>query len=159
MFSQACVILFTGGSASVQAGLPPREQEPLWEQAPPEQASPWEQTPLQEQTPPKSRHPPQCRACWEIRSTHRRYASYWNAILFIIVFSLIKKSPVIPLCFERLKILTDALWIIQKKTHASTSYSFNFLSNVVISGADSHRVRSVSLCSVYVETYFLLENL
>ena len=26
-------------------------------------------------------HPP-CRACWEIWSMHRQYASYWNAILF-----------------------------------------------------------------------------
>ena len=34
---------------------------------------------------PRSRHPrgrpPWCRACWEIRSTRGRYASYWNAIL------------------------------------------------------------------------------
>ena len=26
--------------------------------------------------------PPGSRACWEIRSTSGRYASYWNAILF-----------------------------------------------------------------------------
>ena len=34
--------------------------------------------------PPGTRHPPpeQSRACWEIRSTSGRYASYWNAILF-----------------------------------------------------------------------------
>ena len=33
--------------------------------------------------PPKDQvHPPQERACWEIRSTRGRYASYWNAILF-----------------------------------------------------------------------------
>ena len=44
---------------------------------------------------PRSRHPlgpgtplgadttPLHSACWEIRSTSRRYASYWNAILFI----------------------------------------------------------------------------
>ena len=33
--------------------------------------------------PPRSRHPlpPWRRACWEIRSTRGRYASYWNAIL------------------------------------------------------------------------------
>ena len=32
--------------------------------------------------PPKTRHPPS-KACWEIRSTSGRYASYWNAILFV----------------------------------------------------------------------------
>ena len=42
MFSQACVILFTGGSASVHAGIPhPLEQTP----------------PPREQTPPRSRPP------------------------------------------------------------------------------------------------------
>ena len=43
-----------GGSTSVHAGIPPHEQTP----------------------------PPGSRACWEIRSTSGRYASYWNAILF-----------------------------------------------------------------------------
>ena len=38
-------------------------------------------TPPREQ-PPGPGTPPQCRACWEIRSTCGRYASYWNAILF-----------------------------------------------------------------------------
>ena len=38
---------------------------------------PWEQT-------PGSRHPPPpLSACWEIRSTRGRYASYWNAILYL----------------------------------------------------------------------------
>ena len=64
MFSQACVILFTGGCASVHAGIPPGSRHP-----------------------PGTRHPPgadtpRCRACWEIRSSRGRYASYWNAILF-----------------------------------------------------------------------------
>ena len=31
---------------------------------------------------PPTRYPPRRRACWEIRSTSGRYASYWNAILF-----------------------------------------------------------------------------
>ena len=44
-----------GGSASVHAGIPP---------------------------PPP--HPHHRRACWEIRSTRGRYASYWNAILLNI---------------------------------------------------------------------------
>ena len=40
----------------------------------------WYNTPPQEQTPPSAR-----RACWKIRSTRGRYASYWNAILFSYV--------------------------------------------------------------------------
>ena len=46
-----------------------------------------------EQTPPQTRgrYPPLgpevgtpwCSACWEIRATSGRYASYWNAILFL----------------------------------------------------------------------------
>ena len=31
---------------------------------------------------PRTRYTPLCRACWEIRSTHGLYASYWNAILY-----------------------------------------------------------------------------
>ena len=84
----------------------PREQTPP--KHPPGADTPQEQTPPRadtrpEQTPgvdtPRSRHPlsgadppradtpppweqtPRHRACWEIRSTHGRYASYWNAIL------------------------------------------------------------------------------
>ena len=83
MFLQASVILLTGGgSASVHAWIPPREEVPPMDQA----HTPWEETP-----PPGRRHPsggdtpqrrpPLHRACWEIRSTHGRYASYWNAIL------------------------------------------------------------------------------
>ena len=32
---------------------------------------------------PDQVHPPRHRACWEIRSMHGRYASYWNAFLYI----------------------------------------------------------------------------
>ena len=53
IFSQVCVILFTGGSASVHARIPPRPGTP-----------------------------PPCRACWEIRSTRGWYTSYCNAIFF-----------------------------------------------------------------------------
>ena len=35
--------------------------------------------------PRASHHPPRS-ACWEIRPTNGRYASYWNAILFTIFF-------------------------------------------------------------------------
>ena len=51
--------------------------------------------PPRDQAPPPSRHPtragtpqkqaPPSRACWEIQSTSGRYASYWNAILFLHV--------------------------------------------------------------------------
>ena len=98
-------ILFTGGSASVHAGIPPP-----WEQTPPrsrppapgsrhpqDQAPPGEDTPRSRHPPtrhpPGSTHPPGTRhpplgpcippysVCWEIWSTSRWYASYWNAIL------------------------------------------------------------------------------
>ena len=48
-----------GGSASVHAGIPPPGAAP----------------------PPGADPPPKSRACWEIRSTRGRYASYWNAFL------------------------------------------------------------------------------
>ena len=70
---------------------PPPEVDTPWEQTPPEQTPPQEQTPPEQtpplrqtpwkQTPPRADTPPR-RACWEIRSTRGRYASYWNAILF-----------------------------------------------------------------------------
>ena len=41
---------------------------------------------------PSTRYPPRGTACWEIRSTRGRYASYWNAILFISDFPLLKSS-------------------------------------------------------------------
>ena len=35
-------------------------------------------------TPPRDQvHPPQSSACWEIRTTRGRYASYWNAFFFV----------------------------------------------------------------------------
>ena len=67
MFSQVCVILFTGGSASVHAGIPPWSKH----------------------HPPPGADTPHRRACWEIRSTRRRYASYWNATLFVIFSCLL----------------------------------------------------------------------
>ena len=111
MFSQACVILFTGGCLpqcmlgynSPEQTHTPQEQTPPRADTPPEQTHPWEQTPPRADTPPgadtpQSRHPPEQtppradppradtapnRACWEKRSTRGRYTSYWNAILFI----------------------------------------------------------------------------
>ena len=61
IFSSVCQEFCSrGGSASVHAGISPSDQAP----------PPPEQTPLLPS------------ACWEIRSTSGRYASYWNAILF-----------------------------------------------------------------------------
>ena len=62
-----------------EAGTPPKQAPPRsrhspWEQPPPKQASPWSRHPLLEQVPLRS-------ACWEIRATSARYASFWNAIL------------------------------------------------------------------------------
>ena len=81
IFSEVCVknSVHRGGSASVHAGIPPilRTRHTLPDQAP-----------LRPGNHPRTRHPPPReqhlpgRACWEIRSTRGRYASYWNAILY-----------------------------------------------------------------------------
>ena len=92
-----------GGSASVHAGIQSPQQTLPGSRHPPADPPPPEQTPPQDQAPPGSRHhpadppesrhppgpgtpgsrhPPGAGACWEIRSTGGRYASYWNAILF-----------------------------------------------------------------------------
>ena len=42
-------------------------------------------TPL-EQTAPRKQTPPCTVHCWEIRATSGRYASYWNAYLFILMY-------------------------------------------------------------------------
>ena len=77
IFLHLSVILFTVGEGGLPQGMlgfaPPPEQTP----------HPGSRHPL-EQTHPWSRHPP-CSACWEIRSTSGRYASYWNAILLGII--------------------------------------------------------------------------
>ena len=83
---------------SPAADTPPKEQTPSsppppGSRHPPD--SPWEQTPLPaspwEQTPPGSS------ACWEIRATSGRYASYWNAFLFENSFFLLMYFMFLPL--------------------------------------------------------------
>ena len=86
----------------------PREQTPPWEQTtareqthPPREQTPREETPRSrhpppERTPPWSRHPPGAdtfppQADSGIRSMNGRYASYWNAFLFIPVCT---RSPI-----------------------------------------------------------------
>ena len=60
----------------------------------PQTRHPPDQAPPQTRHPPNTRHSPnqaaspQCRACWEIRSTRGRYASYWNAILCCNILTL-----------------------------------------------------------------------
>ena len=63
MFLHLSVILFTGGR-----GVYPSMQ---WVRPPPRK------------TPQDNRPPPRGSASWEIRATSGRYASYWNAYLFI----------------------------------------------------------------------------
>ena len=48
-------------------GTPPWQVQPPWQVDPPAGTPPWSS------------------ACWEIRSTSGRYASYWNAFLFIVI--------------------------------------------------------------------------
>ena len=88
MFLHVSVILSTGGGLpQCMLGYPPgaitpspgaahQEQAPLRSRHPPEQ------------TPPRpGTHPsPGSRACWEIRPTSGRYASYWNAFLSLKIF-------------------------------------------------------------------------
>ena len=86
IFTSVC--LSTGGEYLPQcmlgytppgADLPP-EQTP-WEQTPRQQTPPGADTP-QEQTPPWEQTPPR-EADSSIRSTSGRYASYWNAFLYL----------------------------------------------------------------------------
>ena len=79
IFLHLFVILFTGGwgSASVHAGIPPGSRH-----HPPGTSH----TPRSRHPPPgtpRNRHTPRNKACWELRSTSGRYASYWNAILLV----------------------------------------------------------------------------
>ena len=98
MFLQASVILSTGG------GLPhcmlgyhhhPLQSRPPWNQTPPPGSRPsGADTPLGVETPPgadtpqEQTHPPPPtrEADSGIRSTNCRYASYWNAFLFVVFF-------------------------------------------------------------------------
>ena len=78
VFTPVCHSVHRGVSASVYAGIhPPGANTPLGSRHPhPRSRHP---TP----TPPGSRQTPPCSACWEIRATSGRYASYWNAYLLL----------------------------------------------------------------------------
>ena len=100
MFLHLSAILFTGGSVSVHAGIPPpwgpdtppgpgfpRDQAPPQDQAPPGTRHPrGSDTPHRDQAPPQEQTPHPLRSpCWEIQPTSGRYASYWNAILSLML--------------------------------------------------------------------------
>ena len=81
IFSVACVknSVQRGGSASVHAGIPSLDQAPPPRaDSPPRPGNP----PPGADTTPRPGTPLRS-ACWEIRSTSGRYASYWNAILLV----------------------------------------------------------------------------
>ena len=83
MFLLVCVILFTGGSALVHAGISPGRRPSPRKEVPP--GTPQKQTPGKE---PPWRETPRKEASREgapppsIRSMSGRYASYWNVFLF-----------------------------------------------------------------------------
>ena len=90
MFLHLSVILFTGGGGVWLSAC--WNTHPPGSRHLPRADIPWEQTPLEQtplpgagtpllgaDTPVKT--PPLRSACWEIRATSGRYASYWNAFL------------------------------------------------------------------------------
>ena len=89
IFSSVSRILFTGGGG-VPGQVPPWAGTP---HLPGQVHPPGRYTPLGRYTPrqihcpgrytPRQVAPPWSSACWEIRATSRRYASYWNAFLFL----------------------------------------------------------------------------
>ena len=84
MFLQ--VSICPGGFASVHAGI----ANPPWAD-PPGSRPPGSRPPLQQTDLPWSRYPPPHplpSACWETRPTSGRYASYWNAYLFMSIFRI-----------------------------------------------------------------------
>ena len=102
VFTSVCDSVHRGGaSAPLHAGITPQDQAlPPWpgtplgpDPPPPGPGTPPVQTSPGADTHPKSRHPPEqtppeqtapppSSACWEIRATSGRYASYWNEIFF-----------------------------------------------------------------------------
>ena len=79
----------------LQAGTPPKQVHPQAGKPPlgrytllgryTSQAGtpPWQVHPPGRYTPSQAGTPPRSSACWEIRTTSGRYASYWNAFLFL----------------------------------------------------------------------------
>ena len=74
-----------GGLPHCMLGYHPLARQTPWKGRPPWQGDPPRQgnTPLGKADPP-ARRPLLRSACWEIRSTSGRYASYWNVILSVL---------------------------------------------------------------------------
>ena len=102
IFAPVCHSIHGGGgipegTEADPPGSRPPWSRPPWEQTPP---PPQDQTPPRADypppTPPRTRHtPPPREAESGIRSTSGRYASYWNAFLFLHIFKrtlLIKRN-------------------------------------------------------------------
>ena len=101
IFLQLSVIVFTGGGSQDQQPLgadtpgaetPPESRHPPGAKTPLQSKSPGNRRPPPNRHPsPGSRHPPGVdthplrSACWEIRAIGGRYASYWNAFLFLML--------------------------------------------------------------------------
>ena len=78
-----------GGCTHLGPCTPPGPGTPL----PSDQVHP----PPDQVHPPWARYTPRHRACWEIRSTRGRYASYWNAFLLYCAFKQAQDSHFFPL--------------------------------------------------------------
>ena len=84
IFSVACVKNSVHGGREYlgrytpRAGTPPKQVQPH----PPSGYTPSPRAGTSPPQPPGQVHPPRSSACWEIRATSGRYASYWNAFLF-----------------------------------------------------------------------------
>ena len=84
VFLHLFVILFTGGGLpQCILGYPPGTRPPREQTPPREQPHPPRSRHPPPGIPPEQTHTPRSKACWEIRSTSGRYASYWNAILLV----------------------------------------------------------------------------
>ena len=101
IFLHLFVILFTGGEYLIRytprsRHPPPRTRCTPRADTPPGPGTPpgsrpslGADTPLGPGTPPQDQvHTPPSRACWQIRSTCGRSASYWNAILLNLKITL-----------------------------------------------------------------------
>ena len=113
IFSVACV------KNSVHRGRVPGRVHPL------------AGTPLQAGTPPKV-HSPWSSACWEIRATSGRYASYWNAFLFFDIF--------------RFRASFRSVWMDLKRKLDSVVFLYKKFSMDHLQAASSVRMLNVYLC-------------
>ena len=101
VFTPVCHSVHRGCLPQCMLGYTPLEQTSHGSRHPLEQTPSRADTPqtppprADTHHPPRSKHPPgadttpPCSACWEIRATSGRYASYWNAFLsFIFVCNI-----------------------------------------------------------------------